>query len=254
MVEPDTDTEGDPDLKADPDMSMNYKDARATGLIAPQLPSELESLIGGAMDWDARHITMSREAEIVDAARAIHDGVKDQEWGPACSYRYSLDHAIQKLHGTPKISAFVYDRMLRNLKGQEQPWPRIARVLRIASREMLRTDPVLAYELNDALIAVERLGARDRWAGSAVETTHSSRLKALGTMVTAGLVNSADTCEAVNWPRVALTIDQTVRTLLTSESHVRIAGDVDPSRYNALYASLFKGMLSAAHHSLTEAE
>jgi hypothetical protein len=250
--DPDPDMESDPDLKGDPDMSLNYKDAKAAGLVAPQLPSELEELIGGAMSPDARHITLSREAEIVDAARAIHAGL-DGEWGGACPFRYSLDHAINKLQGQGQVSAFVYDRMLRGLKGQDQPWPRIARALRVASREMLRTDPVLAYELNDALIAVEQLGARDRWAANAVETTHSSRLKALGTMVSAGLVNEAGTVEAVNWPRVALTIDRTVRELLTGEMHVRIAGTVDPSRYNALYASLFRGMLTAAHQSLTEA-
>ena len=249
---PDPDSDTDPDLQ-DKDLSLNYKDARATGLIDPQLPSELESLIGGAMDVDARHITLSREAEIVDAARTIHSGVKDQDWGPGCPYRYSLDHAINKLHGQPRVSAFVYDRMLRTLRGQEQPWPRIARALRVASRQMLRMDPVLAYDLNDALIAVEQLGAQDRRAAHVVETTHSDRLKALGTMVSAGLVNVPGTCQAVNWARVALTIDHTVRTLLTNNSHVKIAGNVDPSRYNALYASLFRGMLTAAHQSLTEA-
>ncbi len=89
MVEPDPDADNDPDTKGDPDMSLNYKDARATGLVDPQLPSGLESLIGGAMDMDARHITLSREAEIVGAARTIHAGIKDQDWGHACPFRYS---------------------------------------------------------------------------------------------------------------------------------------------------------------------
>lgn len=257
--ESDPDLDSDPDLK-DKDLSLNYKDAdsvvkdaKTHGLIDPQSPAD-PTLIGGERDVDARHITLAREAEIVDVARDILSEVKDAEWGEACEFRYSLDHAINQLYGQSKISAFLYDRMLRTLKGEEQPWPRVARVVRMARDEMAKIDPVLAYELNDVVIQIERQGASER-LGEAFKALASDqpRLKSLQGLLTAGLANTSGTCEKIHWSRIALTIDQTVRSMLTGDSHVHIARDVAPSRFNALYASLFRTMLAAAHQSLSEA-
>lgn len=269
------DDDPDPDLKdsdaQDKDLSLNYKDsaqmslkdlmtqfmvrqARTDGLIDPQLPSQMESLLGGSPDVDARHITLSREAEIVSAAQDLMKVDADKQWGAACPHRYALDHTINKLYGQPKVSAFVYDRMLRTLKGEDQPWPRMAFTLRAASRAMLDVDPVLAYDLNDALISIERRASQFRSAAEAVGGG-VSRLNALTKMATSGLANTAGTwCQVVNWPRIALTIDQSVRSILTNESQVRVANNVHPDRYNALYASLFRGMFTAAYRELTKAE
>jgi hypothetical protein len=265
----DDESDQDPDTQ-DKDLSLNYKDAaemslrdlmtrymvrqaKTDGLIDAVLPSQMESLIGGAPDVDARHITLSREAEIVSAARELVKVDADKDWGQACPHQYALDHAINKMHGKPRVSSFVYDRMLRSLRGEDQPWPRMAYTLRSASRAMLDVDPVLAYDLNDALVSIERKASQFRKAAEAVGGG-DNRINALTKMATSGLANTAGTCHAVNWPHIALTIDQTVQSILTSDTQVRIASDVDPSRYNALYASLFRGMFAAAHLELTKAE
>lgn len=261
------DEEPDPDFKdpdaEDKDLSLNYKDAslkdvmthfmvrqaRTDGLIDPVLPSQMESLLGGGVTLDARHLTLAREAEIVSAAEDILKTHTGESWGAACPHRYSLDHAIHKLHGRPMVSAFVYDRMLRTIKGEEQPWPRVALTLKTASRAMLDVDPVLAYDLSAAYVAVEKRANEFRLAAETVGA-ESVRLSALKKMAASGLANTAGTCRVVNWPRIALTIDQTVRAILTSDSHVRVAG----GGYNALYASLFRGMFAAVHRELTKAE